>query len=94
MDGIGGGPLVPQYLMSCYLYYEKNLNVITDDEFDEVCQRILKHWDKLKHPHKEYIKKLDLFAGTGFSLEWEKMPQIIKDAAMVWYQSEKGEIPS
>ena len=31
--------MVPYYLMLSYLYYEKNISLIPDTEFDELCKK-------------------------------------------------------
>ena len=33
--------LVPYYLMFSYLYYEKDVSLIEDTEFDKLCQTLL-----------------------------------------------------
>lgn len=52
--------LVKFYLMSCYLYYEKDVNVLLDYEFDEMCKILLKNFDKIKHMHKHLLDKESL----------------------------------
>ena len=59
--------LVPYYLMSCFLYYEKNANVLSDPEFDQVCRRLDAEWDDIEHYHKDLIDREQLQAlGIGF----------------------------
>ena len=50
--------------------------VIPDTEFDELSKYILKNYDAIDHPHKEYITKSDLEAGTYLG----KYPSMIKGA--------------
>ena len=33
--------LIPYYLMFSYLYYEKNISLIEDTEFDQMCKTLL-----------------------------------------------------
>ena len=82
--GIDNIPIVPQYLMSCYLYYELNSPVLTDSQFDDLSKVLLKNLNNLSHHHSKYIDKDDLVAGTGYSFNWKKMPKIIIGAALAW----------
>ena len=70
------------YMMSAYLYYEKDKQVLTDSMFDNICKKILKTWDTIDHPHKELIDKESLEAGTGYYIKYTNM---IKGAAESWY---------
>ena len=77
--------MVPYYLMLSYLYYEKNISLIPDTEFDDLCKKLLSKFDEVKHQHKHLINKLSLEAGTGFDLKYTNMS---KGAAMAL--SQKG----
>tara|TARA_R100000544_G_C2208615_1_gene50677 strand:- start:614 stop:832 length:219 start_codon:yes stop_codon:yes gene_type:complete len=69
--------------MSSYLYYKKDKQVLTDDEFDTLCKRLLDEWDSIEHMHKHLITKEDLQAGTGYAIEYTNM---IIGAAERWYK--------
>ena len=71
--------LIPYYLMFSYLYYEKNINLIDDTEFDQICKTLLDKYDELEHMHKDLVKKESLTAGTGYDIKYTNM---IKDSAM------------
>ena len=71
--------LIPYYLMFSYLYYEKNISLIDDAEFDGICKTLLDKLDTLTHMHKHLIKKESLTAGTGYDI---KYTNLIKDSAM------------
>ena len=71
--------LIPYYLMFSYLYYEKNISLIDDAEFDAMCKTLLEKLDTLTHMHKHLIKKESLTAGTGYDI---KYTNLIKDSAM------------
>ena len=71
--------LIPYYLMFSYLYYEKNISLIDDAEFDGMCKTLLEKLDTLTHMHKHLIKKESLTAGTGYDI---KYTNLIKDSAM------------
>lgn len=76
--------LVKFYLMSSYLYYEEDVNVLNDSEFDELCKILLKNYDKIIHMHKSLLDKESLKASTGYTI---KYPTIIKHLAIRWYNS-------
>ena len=71
--------LIPYYLMFSYLYYEKNISLIDDSEFDGISKTLLDKLDTLTHMHKHLIKKESLTAGTGYDI---KYTNLIKDSAM------------
>jgi len=71
--------LIPYYLMFSYLYYEKNISLIDDAEFDGICKTLLEKLDTLTHMHKHLVKKESLTAGTGYDI---KYTNLIKDSAM------------
>ena len=71
--------LIPYYLMFSYLYYEKNISLIDDAEFDGMCKTLLDKLDSLTHMHKHLVKKESLTAGTGYDI---KYTNLIKDSAI------------
>ena len=62
--------LVPFYLMSSYLYYKEDRQVLTDEDFDRLAKRLLDNWDSVEHMHKHLISKEDLQAGTGYAIQY------------------------
>ena len=78
--------LVPYYLMFSYLYYEKNISLIEDTEFDKLCQALLEKYDSVEHMHKHLVSKESLTAGTGYDIVYTNM---IKDSAMKLKESWK-----
>jgi len=73
--------LVPFYLMSSYLYYKEDKQVLTDEDFDRLAKRLLDNWDSVEHMHKHLISKEDLQAGTGYAIQYT---QRIINAAKSW----------
>ncbi len=69
---------VSWYFICSYAYYKKNISLISDEIFDQLCKDILKDFDKIDHQHKYLLEKELLEAGTGFSL---KYPSIVVGAA-------------
>tara|TARA_R110000787_G_scaffold139805_1_gene253443 strand:- start:131 stop:430 length:300 start_codon:yes stop_codon:yes gene_type:complete len=77
--------LIPIYLMSSYLYYECDKNVLTDEEFDYVCKTLYDNWDILTHMHKHLIDKDNLLAGSGYGIKYTNM---IMGGAISWYEKQ------
>ena len=67
---------IARYLMCAYAYYVEDDPLIPDTEFDELSKYILKNYDAIDHPHKKYITKSDLEAGTYLG----HYPSMIKGA--------------
>ena len=78
--------LVPYYLMLSYLYYEKDITLIDDTEFDQMCKTLLEKYDEVEHMHKHLVSKGALTAGTGYDIVYTNM---IKDSAMKLKESWK-----
>ena len=76
--------LVPYYLMSCYLYYECNKNVLSDTQFDTLCKRLLDNWDSINHVHKHLIDKDALQCGSGYDIQYTNL---IKRSAIDWHET-------
>lgn len=73
------------YLMSCYLYYERNAQVLSDCEFDAICFELWMRWDSFEHQHKYLVTRDDLQAGTGYAIK--DYPLRVRSAAHSWYDS-------
>ena len=71
--------LIPYYLMLSNLYYEQNVSLIDDAEFDKLCKTLLEKLDNLNHMHKHLVSKESLTAGTGYDI---KYTNLIKDSAI------------
>lgn len=72
---------VPWFLCTSVLYYRWNESVLSDEVFDWMAKGMLERWKAIKHPHKRFIKKADLMAGTGYALPYAKLPPIVYGAA-------------
>jgi hypothetical protein len=55
---------IPYYLMAAYAYYKEDDPILSDGLFDYLATLILSNYDTITHPHKKYITKEDLEAGT------------------------------
>ena len=58
---------------------------LSDGEYDTLCQRLLAEWKDITHPHKKFLKKGSLKAGTGYNIK--KYPTMVKSAAMLWKEN-------
>ena len=83
IDMLHKNQLVPYYLMSSYLYYHCDKQVLNDDEYDALAKRLLDEWDSVEHMHKHLITQGDLTAGTGYAIKYTNM---IKNAAIRWHR--------
>ena len=62
--------LVPYYLMYSYAYYKENESLITDFEYDQICQDLITNWDNITHWHKPLLDLESLKAGTGYDIKY------------------------
>ena len=79
--------LVPKYLIHSYLYYEQDTNLISDEEFNSICKKLLDNFDEIEHPHKYLLDKESLKANTEFTI---KYPSIVKHCAKIRYKEAIG----
>lgn len=76
-----GYPVVPLYLMCGYLY-EQGDSLLTDSQFDQLCNHIDEHWIDIKHPHKYLVDQASLKATTTGYIDWDNVPSMVKGAAI------------
>lgn len=67
---------IAKYLMCSYAYYIDDEPLISDAHFDKLAKFILENWDAIDHPHKKFISKNDLMAGTFLG----EYPSMVKGA--------------
>jgi NAD-dependent DNA ligase len=72
--------LVPYYLMFSYAYYKENESLISDSEYDQICQDLITNWDNITHWHKPLLNLESLKAGTGYDIA--KYPNRVISAAL------------
>lgn len=73
--------MVPWFLFASYLYYHRDVSLLTDERYDRLCKDLNKAWPKIEHAHKAVIPRESLEAGTGFVIPVEKYPTICTHAA-------------
>ena len=69
---------IAKYLMCSYAYYKQDDPLVSDEEFDELAKYLLENWKTVDHPHKWYIKKADLKAGTFLGRYPTMIPGAVK----------------
>jgi len=69
---------IAKYLMCSYAYYVEDKPLVSDAEFDELAKELLENWDSVEHPHKRYITKGDLTAGTYLGKYPSMVPGAVK----------------
>lgn len=60
--------LVSVYMVASFCYHKLNETIISDDDYDQVCRRLLHNYDNITHQHKKYLDKGALRAGSGFHI--------------------------
>ena len=77
------GAAVPWFMMSSYLYYCRDISVISDDTFGMICRTLEQHWDTITHAHKHFILRSNNVASitTGFALSEDDYPLMTRYAA-------------
>jgi hypothetical protein len=83
LSKIGQAPqtVIPWFLGASYLYYCRNVSLLSDELYDKLALAIRKSWQLLEHPHKYLITEQDLEAGTLYSLTADDYPAVIKSAS-------------
>lgn len=76
------GSAVAWYLICSYLYYIRNISIVSDTFFDTwIVKQLQKHWDKIEHPHKKIIGEScdDIF--SAYQIKEKDYPLMTKLAA-------------
>ena len=78
--------LVPYYLMFSYAYYQENESLISDAEYDQICQDLITNWNDITHWHKRLLNLESLKAGTGYDIRY---PERVVNAALALIKKTK-----
>lgn len=68
--------LYGEYLEHSVRYYLLDSPVVSDDHFNYLCTTLLNSWGAFEHKYKGLTDESALFAGSGFQLKAEDVPQI------------------
>lgn len=73
------------YLTASYAYYKMDISLLTDDEYDSLCQVLLENYDHIIHRYWYVVRKEDFEAGTGYALRY---PPELESAIKRWVMIE------
>ena len=76
-------------IMSAYLYYRCDTNVIDDGEYDKLSLAVAKNWDKLDPQLQWQLVDPDAIRATGSGI---LITQMGVAAALAWYKSKQGRV--
>ena len=68
---------VPYYLILSYLYYKRDISIVSDAFFDNLAKEILSDYENISHYHKHFLTKEMLEAGTYLG----KYPSVVSGSA-------------
>ena len=71
------------YLIHSLLYYQYQHNVISDETFDGICRELLERFDDISDYFRQWIDKESLKGGTGFSLDFWRLPSLVITTAHI-----------
>ena len=71
--------LISWFMIGSYAYYDLDVNVMSDYDFDFLVQRIKEEWGNIDHPHKNLIKSTNLDSGSGYDINF---PMMVKGATI------------
>lgn len=76
------------YLCHSSLYYQYDNPCITDETFDSLCKELLKRLkqgEEVQEVFKEFISIDNLEAGSGYSIGFHHLPQMIQSVTYILY---------
>ncbi len=76
------------YLALSYLYYIKDISVVSDAEYDAICEILKTNFEAIEYQHKDLIDLTALEAGTGFYIT-AYPPKIISAATYLQHNSDR-----
>ena len=81
------------YLAASYLYYRRDVSVMRDTSYDQLCGYLLDNYEAVQEVirHKELLNKERLQAGTGFDLTYPPaIVCIVQHYERILYRRNKG----
>ena len=84
LEWLRTGQLVPCYLMASYLYYHRNVSLMSDADYDKLCEALFILWNEPEvrtHQHRHLVKRDALAAGTGYYIPENRYPLRVRGAA-------------
>lgn len=71
---------VSWYLMLSYLYYQCDITILPDEDYNTLCVKLMDELPSNTHRHKHLVDEDSLRAGTGYSIT--EYPSIAVSAAI------------
>ncbi|CAH0343771.1 hypothetical protein RHI9324_05509 [Rhizobium sp. CECT 9324] len=71
---------VSWYLMLSYLYYQLDITILPDEDYNTLCVKLIKELPSIAHRHRHLVDEDSLRAGTGYSIT--EYPTIAMSAAI------------
>lgn len=75
------------WLVSSYCYYIRHESLMSDSAFDKMSKWMLDNYETLEHNHKHLITKEMLEAGSGYNLNENDYPFIVKVTAEIFIKN-------
>jgi len=60
--------MVSWYLMTSWLYYQQDICLLPDEDYNKLCVRLLEALPGITHKHKHLVDEDSLRAGTGYAI--------------------------
>lgn len=69
-ERIGSEPnvMVPWYLMLSYLYYQVDICLVPDEDYNKLCVKLQEALPSITHRHSHLVDEDSLRAGTGYAI--------------------------
>ena len=71
--------LISDFMIYSYAYYKLGESLISDAEFDGICEKIKSNYNEITHPHKKLIDNLNVYSGYYLG---NRYPTIVKACAI------------
>lgn len=77
-------------VMSAYLYYQRNINVLSDGDYDAISEYVADNFDDLSEQMQWQLESPEAIRATGNGIKITKRGE---SAAIAWYEETVGKIP-
>lgn len=73
--------LVPWYLMTSWTYYCRDVSLVSDGFYGDICETLNAHWEVIEHMHKHLVDREAVATGTGYYVNSEVCPGMTRAGA-------------
>jgi len=77
-------------IMSSYLYYQRNTNVLDDGEYDELSTYVADNFDDISEQLQWQLESAEAIRATGNGVKITKMGEA---SAIAWHENNVGKLP-